>query len=227
MSRMNRAPFVRSESPEETGVEYRYDARLSLGLGDAHYYDGIALSLPSHPEWDDSEISLTRHRLDSSAEILSDDVSVRQMAQPVHVDTHLDWLTTGILRTMQTGADLWAHRSNVFPRLRFLPRTEAMLRGLEKSHVAAVAHELALLDRCATEWDPARDAAPLWRSKVTPEHETRRKSGDFDFVDEDGTLQTFDMHGRFTGNVPGRIYFRLAHQEHKLVIAHVGRKIGA
>jgi hypothetical protein len=63
----------------------------------------------------------------------------------------------------------------------------------------------------------------MWRSRVTPESETRRHL--CKFADFDGESRIFDLHGRFTPG-EGRIYFRLVPQERTATIAYIGLKLG-
>ncbi|MBC7271330.1 MAG: hypothetical protein H5T76_21895, partial [Streptomyces sp.] len=41
------------------------------------------------------------------------------------VDEHLEWIRQSSLRTAATGRQIWERVADVYPRLQFLPRTEA------------------------------------------------------------------------------------------------------
>ncbi|PRZ03863.1 hypothetical protein BCE75_11282 [Isoptericola sp. CG 20/1183] len=228
LTRANRAPISRPVSSDESGVEYVCRGKVAAGLGAAHIYDGIAFSLDDRGEWASSAVPIHRSRLVErdvgEIDVVEDRVTVRNLSRVTHLSPHLDWIAKFGLSDVTTGHQVWNSRDEFYPYLRFLPGVEGQLISLERSWVEPVAKQLYLINRAAIEWDPEERPAPLWLSKVTPEHEVRRRSGIFDFLDVDQRVHTFDLHSRFTPG-PGRVYFRLAADERKIVVAHVGRKL--
>ncbi len=214
-------------------VEYRHRGDTVEGLGAAHLMDGIGVSLSVDSRWDADRLTLEREQLveDEDGESRSEvgEVPVRHLSRPGHCEAHRAWIAAGVeavrsggLAAVRRGAELWERRTVFFPSLQFLPRVEEELRQLPAGWVPSVRDRLAELEAAVAEWDPAvHPIAPLWRSDVRTEFESRRRH--CWFTDE-GREQLFDWHCSFFPT-PGRIHFRLLHEERTLRIAYVGRKL--
>ncbi|MET8180354.1 hypothetical protein [Streptomyces sp. NPDC005336] len=215
-------------------VEYRHRGETVEGLGAAHLMDGLGVSLPVEPCWDAPRVSLEREQLaegrdgESRSEISA--VEIRHASRRSHIDEHLRWIRDGIeavrrggLDAVRQGAELWEGRAAFFPHLQFLPRVEQDLRELHEVWVRPVRDRLAELEAAVAEWNPGtHPIAPQWRSDVRTEFETRRR---LCWFTDDGTEQLFDWHCEFLPK-PGRMHFRLLHEERTLRIAYLGRKLG-
>jgi hypothetical protein len=224
----NRSP-VRSVYPApgaDDNLEYQYAGETVLGLGAAHFMDGIAISLPVTPHWLNSSVALDRSELveldDGTLEFKHETVDVRHVSVPHHVDDHRSWVRRSTLARADTGRQIWECRADLYPHLEFLPRTETQLGDLEPRWVVPVRRSLEGLEAAAAGWDPAVTPEPGWQSKVTPEGETRKRVCRFE--DTDGEWRTFHLHARFTPGA-GRIHFRLLGDTGTIRIAHVGGKI--
>ncbi|UCM90907.1 hypothetical protein [Streptomyces marincola] len=224
----NRAP-VRSVYPTpdaDDHLEYRHEDTAVVGMGAAHFMDGVAVSLPVAPSWSTSSITLDRRELveldDGSLEYEHGVVKVRHVSAVSHVETHRSWIRDAALSRAATGRQVWEHREDLYPHLQFLPRTEAQLSDLDPRWVVPVRRCLERLDAAAADWDAAVAPEPEWQSRVTPEGETRKRVCRFE--DVDGEWRTFHLHARFTPGA-GRIHFRLIGEENRIRVAHVGRKI--
>ncbi|GGZ57875.1 hypothetical protein GCM10010371_16690 [Streptomyces subrutilus] len=223
--------------PEGEGyyeVEYRHEGVPVEGLGAAHLMEGMGVSLPVAPHWDRPRLTLVREELvdgDDGPGSAFTEVKIPHASTREHVDEHLPWIREcaeatrrGDLSAVRTGADLWDGRAALFPHLQFLPQAEADFRGLPEGWVRPVRERLEELELAVSGWDPeTRPIAPLWRSDVRTEFEMRRKL--CKFIDLDGVERIFDWHCEFLPK-PGRMHFRLVHEERTLRIAYVGRKRG-
>ncbi|MFE7836906.1 hypothetical protein ACFU53_12875 [Streptomyces sp. NPDC057474] len=194
----NRSP-VRSvyPTPDADGhLEYRHEGEKVLGLGAAHFMDGIAVSLLVAPEWQTSIVSLERSELveldDDSLDFDHETVEVRHMSSLPHVEEHRSWIRESSLARAASGRQIWERKGDLYPQLQFLPRTEAQLTDLDPRWVVPVRRCLERLDAAAAVWDPAAAPEPEWQSKVTPEGETRKRV--CRFVDLDGEEETFHLH---------------------------------
>jgi hypothetical protein len=234
-SKRNLAPFTTVADLHLPGPdqEYFHDAHPCVGLGVAASSGQLGISFLTDPAWDKSEVVLSRRwlvqGLDSDELTLQEEaLSLRHAARPQHVVMHASFIADLALSDPFSGDDLWADRAKRYPRLRFLPHVKSQLRALgHGSHEVRQVHDrLSELDLATEEWDPTTQATPAWKSKVSPEHETRKRL--CDFQDVDGVTRCFDLHAYFTPGA-GRIHFRLAAEgAHRfLTIAHVGRKLGA
>ncbi|CAL9421474.1 hypothetical protein SUDANB60_01841 [Streptomyces sp. enrichment culture] len=207
-------------------LEYRHDGEVVLGLGAAHFMEGIAVSLAVARQWQADHVSLERSELveddDGALEMRQDTVDVRHLAAEPHLDGHLDWIRKTRQEGVTTGLRIWDSRADLYPHLTFLPRVEDQLIDLNPHWVVPVRRCLEKLEAAAAAWDPATMAEPEWQTKVTPEGETRKRVCQFE--DLNGKVEAFHLHARFTPGA-GRIHFRLVGEEGGLRIAHIGGKI--
>lgn len=221
----NRAPYSAVLPPGTAeGTEYAINGKEAKGLGAAHLMDGLLVSLLVDPAWDALWVDAICDELDDEgAEILSGPVSVRHAATKEHAHSHEDWVRRSGLSAFRFGSDIWDAHADAYPYLEFLPRVEADLADLGPEWVIPAANRLSTLNEAVAEWDPKVAGEPLWRSKVTPESENRRKYCWWD--DLDGERRLFDLHARFTPGA-GRIHMRLVAAASKVRIAYIGRKLG-
>ncbi|MFE9922796.1 hypothetical protein ACFYQA_14785 [Streptomyces sp. NPDC005774] len=207
-------------------LEYRHNGEVVLGLGAAHFMDGIAVSLPVARQWQADSVTLERSELteddDGTLERRHDTVDVRHLSAEPHLDVHLDWIRAARREGVTTGSRIWDSCADLYPHLTFLPRVESRLSGLNPHWVVPVRRTLERLEEAVAAWDPASMAEPEWRTKVSPEGETRKRV--CRFTDLDGETRTFDLHARFTPGA-GRIHFRLVPEKRTIRLAHIGSKV--
>ncbi|WP_340558029.1 hypothetical protein [Streptomyces sp. GSL17-111] len=227
----HRAVFPEGETYSD--VEYRHDGVPVEGLGAAHLTGGLGVSLAVEPHWHADRLALVREELlddeDGGSEVR--DVEIRHAATPEHVESHRHWLRSGTdtarqeaLGALRSGAELWERRAELFPLLQFLPLARQNFAELPEVWVRPVGERLGELQDAVSAWDPVRQPiAPQWRSDVRTEFESRRRL--CWFPDLDGEHRLFDWHCEFLPK-PGRMHFRLVHEERTLRIAYVGRKRG-
>lgn len=223
-----RAPFS-SVLPPGVGerAEYRFAGRPAKALGAAHLLDGLSVSLPVEPVWNAALLQADRRVLtedpDGQPILIEESVDVRHASAADHCGFHADWIKQTGLPDLRRGADIWTECGDLFPHLRFLPRTESQFAELRQDWVVPAAQELARIDHAIGDWDPKLTRVPTWRSKVTADSETRKRRCRFE--DLDGEVRVFDLHGRFTPG-DGRVYFRLDPGARKAIIANIGLKLG-
>ncbi|BCJ57160.1 hypothetical protein [Micromonospora endophytica] len=222
-----RAPF-REVAPADLrdGTEYFHEEQAAEGLGTAHQVGGLAVSLPLAQPWEETSLRLSQRGLaenDAGTVTLTEtEVDVRHASRAAHVDRHRQWLCDSELTRIHTGAELWEAREDIFPHLRFLPRVAGDLHRLAPAWLQPVKERLAELELTVADWVPSAEAAPQWRSKVTPESESRKAL--CRFVDTDGQAHLFDWHARFTPRA-GRLHFRMDGARQQFVIAYIGAKL--
>ncbi|WP_073951269.1 hypothetical protein [Streptomyces kebangsaanensis] len=226
-SLQNKSPFHRVFPAEDAAghLEYRHGGTPALGLGAANFMDGIAVSLPVAAEWLGHTVAVGRSELvegdGGELDVVHDTVDVRHASAQPHVDEHRTWIRSSRLHTVTSGRLIWERRADLYPHLRFLPRTEDHLTGLNPHWVVPVRQCLERLEESVAAWDPTTPE-PDWRTKVTPEGETRKRV--CRFTDPDGTKHCYHLHARFTPGA-GRIHFRLVQEEQAIELAHIGGKI--
>lgn len=231
-SLQDRAPFqtrLAELGIDANETDYRYGDDRAEGLGLAHLFGGMAVSLDYDPGWRELHLSLMREALEETADgdvdIVIAEVETVHASTADHLAEHAEWLDRACRQPVVDGADLWNRRAELFPNLEFLPRVGGQLTQLPASHpwFGAAVVRLTELNDAVREWDPAVAPEPHYRSRVTPEHAQRKLVCRFE--DLDGELRIFDMHARFTPG-SGRLHFRLDPARRKAVVAHIGRKLG-
>ena len=184
--------------------------------------DGIAVGLPSAPEWDRDRVTVHFDELlpDETIEPTSEEVD--QLTRAEHADPicarHRDRLLAG-----SDPATLWENRAATFPNLLFGPGVGDNLE--DASHLfPTVIGKLLALDRSAEEWQARGGPAPLWRTKVSPESGERMKNTAFQatrrFRSHSGTMEMFEWHARYGDS--GRIHLRFDPETRVVEIGYIG-----
>jgi hypothetical protein len=131
------------------------------------------------------------------------------------------WATTSVT----DATTFWQVKGDVYPRLAFLDAVESQIGDLEAEALNQVLMRMAELDAAVEEWAQLREVdrphQPNWRTRVTPESETRRKKC---FFVENGESRLFELHARYTPGA-GRIHFRIDRPSMRIVVAYVGWKL--
>ncbi|AQS67007.1 hypothetical protein [Streptomyces pactum] len=235
----DKSPYetVFPEGETFSDVACRHDGDPVDGLRYAHLLGGIGISLPLEARWNADTLTLVREQLvdDEDTGSVLTEVEVRHVAGTEHVAPHLPWIRRGAdagrqkaVQGLRSGAELWRLRSDLFPLLQFTTLAEQHFTELPETWVRPVGERLGELQDAVGDWDQAlRPICPQWRSYVRTEFENRRRLCWFE--DTDGETRLFDWHSEFLperGRMPGRLHFRLLHEERTLRIAYVGRKRG-
>ena len=226
----DRAPFdtIFERIAEETGGawEYRHGDQVAIGLGLAAWHGELAVSVDRSPwqtEWVDLECYTLSEADDGTILDKTTVASARHAAAAVHLEAHEDWLRLPAANLPRTPDELWLNRVEWYPNIAFVSRVEPQIRGLPASSPAfrQVAQKLSALQDSVSNWNGT--GRPEWQIKVVPENEGRRQYCRFE--DLDGEIRLFELHARYT---PGanRIHFRLDAPNRRIVVAHVGRKLG-
>jgi hypothetical protein len=226
-SQLTRAPFSSVlDADLSASTEYTHNGVNVVGLAAAHLLHGLAVSLTLKDGWDSSYIDLLCQVLtddDGEVELLQSVERVCHASTMPHVAEHRQWLIDAGTNDVRTGQALWDVRADIFPHLRFLPRVRGDLVSLQPVWVRSVTKMLMAFEKTIATWDRSRGIAPVWPTKVTPEHEKRKALCYFEDP-EDGCTMLFDTHARFTPWV-GRMHFRWDTGSEKLVVAYIGEKL--
>ena len=235
--RMRRVQSLRSRAPfdgafealsiEMRGeLEFTYDGNVVVGLGLASWHDTLAVSVHWGP-WQHSVVVLERLLLceEPSGEVRTTEAVIRcrHVATEQHVDEHSDWLRVLVVDAPRTPDELWIYRGRWYPRIAFLPRVQAQVRDLMAGEPSfgQVVEKLATLQSALASWNGS--GWPAWGVQVAGEYEGREKFCWFE--DLDGESRLFEHHVRFAPGA-GRIHFRLDGPRRRIVVAHIGRKLG-
>ena len=177
-------------------------------------------------DWRESYVSIGHSTLTDSCELLQGSAEVKNASTKEHAEVHREWLTMLLEENYSSPHEFWKAREDDLPGLVLIPRVEGDLEQLFQGNVAAwgqATNVLKELSKAATAWDP-NAPTPAFRTLTTPESETRSKLCYwFDPLTQKQEL--FEWHARYTGNVAGRIHFRIDRKARCLVVAYVGQKL--
>ena len=199
---------------------------MAIGLGLAAWHGELAVSIDRSP-WQTEGVDLQCYTVSESDDgsIVEEDtiVSARHATDPTHLLAHEDWLSQPARDLPRTPHELWTNRTQWYPNVAFTSRVEAQIRGLPASSPSfrQIAQKLLALQDSISKWSGV--GPPDWQINVVPENERRHQHCEFE--DLDGEIRLFELHVRYT---PGanRIHFRLDALAHRIIVAHVGRKLG-
>lgn len=233
----NRAPLALVAAEAEEGDpdlnEYRLQAaapvhpgQVAMGLGFAHLFDGLSVSIASHDFWLGRSIELDRSTLDGDGEIVTTLVTARNADSAAAVADHADVLRNLLAPTIEHGAELWERRAELFPNLIFIARTRAQLEGILHGDpmLGQAWIKLNGINQAIEAWKVAGGPYPMFPFNVRPESKTRRPLAKF--RDDDGNMRVFSDHCDLAPT-EARIHFVVeAHPVPRALIGHIGRKLG-
>jgi len=233
----NRAPFnqVLEEAPDvdPNAFEYRISAgtatwggAVANALGLAHRLKGLGLSLPSHEAWQSRMIALDLLELAQDGDTVQSQVEARNACVPADLEFHEVSIRTDLRPPFANGADIWAHRAELFPSLTFIPRTRQQIEGILPGDpmLEQLWIKLAGMNQAVADWASGAVPHPVFPFNVRPESTSRKKYVKFN--DADDVERTFSDHCDLAPT-EGRIHFLLMTEPKKHgLVGHVGRKLG-
>ncbi|WP_049735835.1 hypothetical protein [Rhizobium ecuadorense] len=220
----NRAPFrVGLGETFAMDSEYHFGNQPAEGLGLSHAVGTLSVSFANNP-WIAPTVELRRIFLSDDGDCEGEMVEVSHASTADHIAAHDNWLRRMPLERVRDGDELWVRREEIFPHLRFLPRTEAYIRSFKAGEVRFTAAGRTLMDLevATSRWNTTQSPMPTWLTLTSAEAEQRSKK--FNFDDLDGVERCFDWHARYTPGA-GRIHFWCDRANGLLMIGHVGEKV--
>lgn len=198
----------------------------ALGLGFAHFFDGMSLSFATHDFWLEHSIELDLSTLDATSEIITTQVAARNADCPAAIATHADALRALITPTFTSGAELWERRAELLPNLIFIPRTRAQLQAILPGDPMLDQAWIKLrgIDQAIDGWKLTQGPHPMFPFNVRPESRSRRALAQFE--NGEGQTLTFSDHCDLAPT-ESRIHFIVETVPHRhAIIGHIGRKLG-
>ncbi|OEC34956.1 hypothetical protein SAMN05216600_105224 [Pseudomonas cuatrocienegasensis] len=197
----------------------------SRALAWATLLDSATVSFNAHPDWSKAWVETAYYTLEDDGSVAEGEGCIKNASLASHADEHIEWLKQLGFAEVPTAAQVWGEKSERFPNLRFLARTEKDLSALEGSgapFLQAMA-SLESLEKDAGGWK--KDSPwPEFSTKTTGESEQRQKLC-WVYDDATGKEELFDWHTRFTGGLAGRVHFRVDTVNRVIVVAYVGSKL--
>lgn len=195
--------------------EYDFEISCEAGVGEglliAYQDDMLLISLNTNPCWSKYVLECDYYELeqDSTAKIFVHNIcSVEDIVS--NLGDILEW-TKREVNVCSSAEELISRIENLYPSLMFHKTALKQIeQQLERKHVPVVCRKLYELEKYFLDWDgKAFDESRFPNRSVSVESkETLRRFEDaHKYVFEDGKVVIVSYHMRYTGNVPGRIYF--------------------
>ena len=198
------------------------------GLLAAYENEAFCISFVSESSWDVFEIPCNYYSLEADQTF---SVRVHNLSSKLQLSDYSDQISAireKEIMGINTPQQLLEHLDELFPSLIFHQVARNQLEEqVQSCHVGAICNKLMSLERYFSRWDgerfaeeafPARSVSP--QSKKTLER--FKKEHTFEFHEEK-VLVSFHM--RYTGNIPGRIYFHPSNKLKKGYICSLTTKL--
>ncbi|MBW4521021.1 MAG: hypothetical protein KME16_15120 [Scytolyngbya sp. HA4215-MV1] len=203
--------------------EFRYQGQQAIGLGVACILDIIPVSLTSKPCWDCSYLDLDVIRIDGDDE----KITTVHASRKEHLQDHIEWIKSRLLRGIHDGLTLWNNRNELFPNLQFCDSVGEQLKALRVGNVMLNPIEKRLFDlqEYAVSWVTGAFDSDNIACKATLESEAtlNQYSQERTFACPDGQDRVFSWHVRLTP-LAWRIHFYPS-QSGKIIIGYIGHHL--
>lgn len=198
------------------------------GLLAAYENESFCISFVSEPYWDMFEIPCHYYSLKEDQTF---SVHVYNLSNEVQLEEYSNQITEIREREISginTPQQLLERLDELFPSLIFHQVALNQLEGqVQACHVGTLCNKLMSLERYFSRWDGKRFEEDAFPSRsVSPQSkntlERFKKEHTFDFPEEQVLVS---YHMRYTGNIPGRIYFHPANKYKKAYICSLTTKL--
>ncbi|MBF0153852.1 MAG: hypothetical protein HQL64_08965 [Magnetococcales bacterium] len=228
LSIATRAPYLDGlENTQEkaTGFDILFEGEIAEGLGVAFLTGGLAVSLPSSPEWESPFVTLDIQELQEDGSLLKYPKEVHHASVPSHVDhDHTKWIEEALRQSVITADDLWQERNSLFPSLEFCTVVKKQMYGLPKGTLLRFLRGLRCLEEYCQQWQCGNfDQAGLGCVSSTETPKTLKEYGqERTFTCPDGTSRVFSHHVKL-GDLWRIHYYPM--RPGKIIIGYVGRHL--
>lgn len=194
----------------DSDSEVTYCNKVGIGLIIAYQDDYTVISINNNVKWNDYNLKCEYYSLDTDETII---IHLQNISSEQMIDDNL----FEILDKLQNEKnlcfsvdELLKNIRTLFPSLLFHPNAINQIKTqLEKKHIPIVAKKLMQLEDYFVKWDGGkfeRDHFPNQTVSPQSKETLRRFKTQHTFTFEDGNI-VVSYHMRYTGNIPGRIYF--------------------
>lgn len=198
---------IQSMSDDE--IELSCARGVGKGLLSAWNNHDVAISLRSHPVWDEFMVDAKiYYLLDDSEEM----VQVANLSDENQINKYYKKLKSFLfdeLIGLKTPTALQKQRYSLFPYLIFHKKAIKQIeKQVQPQHVSAIVRKLQELNDYFSSWNSGPFDPEAFETKLTPESqitlEMYKKEHTFVYGDKEILVS---YHLRYTGDIPGRIYF--------------------
>lgn len=189
--------------------EFICDSRISIGCLLAYDNRDVIISMESCDNWKQSKIIGEIYFLEDD---ITEQVEIINISSPDHIiqnDINLAELFKYELKSIKSGEQLYNNLDALFPNLIFSDECKNQLKTeVESQHLNLLIKKLREIDDFFAKWDGKIFDEKKFQSKVTPQSKETLKRFPVDHTFEvGGKVVLVSYHMRYTGNIPGRIYF--------------------
>lgn len=225
MGMCDRQEILESDRDES---EIECEKGIGNGLLAAYENNSICISLLFDPYWSLFEIPCKYYSLkadticDATVCNLSDAIQLQEHASTIAKMRQCE------LAKYDTPQLLLAHLHEVFPHLIFHKVALNQLKDeVQQCHLSTICKKLLSLENYLTQWDGSKfgiEAFPERSVSIESRETLKRFKKEYTF--EFGEKQVIvSHHMRYTGNIPGRIYFHPDHEQKKAYICSLTTKL--
>ena len=231
------SPLIKEEELEAFELYSRSEFFKSIegthyqvwGLGAAHVYDSLAISLASHSEWGKTEVEINHHFLDQETNLKQVRAGVRNFSSAENLQAHQKWWDQRQKDALKDSAELWDKRHEFFSNIELCGEVERQLRQIGVSkEFSQIVDRLRALDRYAAEWKEGdfsyKNLNATTNVRVSPESNlTLQKYGSQrKFVIPGHGKEIFSLHIK-TGDL--RFHFYADNTAKKIYVGYIGKHL--
>lgn len=227
---MGKAPSFDYEDLNSRAYQYFLVDTPTLGLAAAYEEGCLAVSIAGSDALRTPNLQLRVEELkttdEGGLELTTKSVSVTHGWEE-DLSPHYAWLDEQRLIEDLDALSATLSADDVASRCSYidiLPDAFAQLSHLTGDFQRRAIATLLSLNESVAEWSVRHLAWPEWRTKVTPESQSRLNRGLVEFTDMDGQRSDFSLHARFTPGA-GRIHFILDLEARRIRVGYVGLKL--
>lgn len=209
-------------------AELRCEKGYGKGLLAAYENESFCISFNTEPYWNMFEIPCQYYSLKEDQTFHVRVYNLSSEAQLEKYSGQISEMKEKEISGIRTPQQLLECLDELFPSLIFHQVALNQLEGqVQACHVGALCNKLMSLERYFSKWDgerfeeeafPSRSVSPQSKSTL----ERFKKEHTFEFTDAQVLVS---YHMRYTGNIPGRIYFHPAYKLRKAYICSLTTKL--
>ena len=189
--------------------EFTCENGVSVGCLLAFDNRDVVISMGSCDYWKQYTINGEIYFLETNK---TEQIEIVNISAPNHLiqnEDNLEKLLKFELMSIKSGEQLINSLSTLFPNLIFSYECRSQLKTeVEAQHLNILIKKLREIDHFFENWDGKIFDEKQFQSKVTPQSKETLKRFPTDHTFEvGGKIVLVSYHMRYTGNIPGRIYF--------------------
>ncbi|MFD3163307.1 hypothetical protein [Herpetosiphon sp. NSE202] len=233
MSMATKSPYLQ-DHPQEASLtdkqhtsEFMFKQQTALGLGMAVMLDGIAISLASHSDWDNNQLTIEEFFFDDSGELAEKHHDVLHHSSPQHIQQNKPLIEEINKRSVRDGRDAYERCSELFPDLEWTETALDALKQLEANdqNWPHIKRHLFQFQAYAANWQTGTFDKNGLKLRCSTESKSTMNlySHERIFRCSDGKDRLFEWHSKLSDAV--RIHFLPDGARYKIIIGYIGKHL--